>query len=98
MMPAPLTRITTEDAARLAARYISPALGDLAVVRDRGAVMFDVGEWRSPVASRHNPDGSVSFVRIAPGLRMRELVAGERDGKRTLTIRDGQHEYVSAER
>lgn len=37
-------------------------------------------------------------MRIAPGLRKRELVAGERDGKRTLTIRDGQHDYVFIER
>jgi hypothetical protein len=71
---------------------------DLDIARDRGAVVFDFGEWRSPVASRHNPDGSVSFVLIVPGLWMRELVAGQRDGKRTLTIRDGQHEYVFVER
>ncbi|HEX3477004.1 MAG TPA: serine hydrolase [Kofleriaceae bacterium] len=93
-----LTVPPTDDAARLAPRYTSAALGDLDIARDRGAVVFDFGEWRSPVASRHNPDGSVSFVLIAPGLRMRELVAGERDGKRTLTIRDGQHEYVFVER
>jgi CubicO group peptidase (beta-lactamase class C family) len=93
-----LTVPPTDDAARLAARYTSPALGDLDVGRGRGGVVFDFGEWRSPVASRRNPDGSVSFVLIAPGLRMRELVAGERDGKRTLTIRDGQHDYVFVER
>ncbi len=93
-----LTVPPTEDAARLAAAYANPALGELTVTSDRGAVVFDLGEWRSPVASRHNPDGSVSFVLIAPGLRMRELIAGQRDGKRTLTIRDGQHEYVFVER
>ena len=38
----------------------------------------------------------MSFVLIAPGLRMRELVASERDGKRTLSILDGQHDYVFA--
>jgi hypothetical protein len=40
----------------------------------------------------------VSFVLIAPGLRNRELVAGVRDGKRTRTIRVGQHEDVFVER
>jgi hypothetical protein len=28
---------------------------------------------------------------------MRELIAGQSDGKRTLTIRDGQHECVFVE-
>jgi hypothetical protein len=44
------------------------------------------------------PEARQLLTPIAPGLRMRELVAGERDGKRTLTIRDGQHEYVFVER
>ncbi len=57
--------------------------------------MFDFGEWKSEVATRANPDGTTSFVTIAPGVDGFELVVGKRpDGKRTLAMRDAQHEYV----
>lgn len=86
-----------DDAGKLAARYHSEALGDLAVVHDRGNTYFDVGEWKTPVASRKNPDGSVSFVTITPGLVGLEAVVGAASGKRTLVIRDAQHEYTFIE-
>src|SRR5262245_63167342 len=39
----------------LAARYSNPALGDLTVRKQPdGGVVFDMGEWRSTVASRKN--------------------------------------------
>jgi hypothetical protein len=85
------------DAARLAARYHSDALGDLAVVHERGATYFDVGEWKAPVASRHNPDGSVSFVTVSPGILGLQFLVGSADGKRTLVVRDAQHEYMFKE-
>ena len=59
--------------------------------------MFDVGEWKSAVASRVNDDRSVSFITIDPTLAGFEFVVGQRDGKRALIVRDGQHEYVFAE-
>ena len=62
-----------------------------------GSVAFDVGGWRSQVASRKNDDGTVSFITIDPTIRGFEFVAGSRDGKRTLTLRDAQHEYVFVE-
>ncbi len=86
-----------EDAGLLAARYHNDALGDIAVVRDRGVTYFDVGEWRSPVGSRKNADGSVSFVMTAPGVIGLEAVVGSAGGKRTLVIRDAQHEYTFTE-
>jgi CubicO group peptidase (beta-lactamase class C family) len=86
-----------EDAARLAAHYHSDALGDIAVTRDRGTTYFDVGEWKTPVASRRNPDGSVSFVAITPGIIGFEAQVGSADGKRTLVARDAQHEYTFIE-
>jgi CubicO group peptidase (beta-lactamase class C family) len=86
-----------DDAAKLASHYHSDALGDIAVTRDKGITYFDVGEWKTPVASRHNPDGSVSFVTITPGLIGLETVVGAAGGKRTLVIRDAQHEYVFTE-
>jgi CubicO group peptidase (beta-lactamase class C family) len=83
------------DAARLGSRYANDALGDITVRRSGSAVVFDFGEWKSDVASRHNPDGTVSFITIAPGIAGLEFVVGAGQ-KPTLTIRDAQHEYVFA--
>lgn len=85
------------DSAKLAARYASPALGEIAVSRSGAATVFNFGEWKSEVASRHNPDGSVSFLTTAPGIAGFEFVVGT-GAKRTLTLRDAQHEYVFEER
>jgi CubicO group peptidase (beta-lactamase class C family) len=81
----------------LAARYVHPAVGEIRVLRSGPSVSFDFGEWASEVASKRNPDGTTSLVTTAPGLAGLEFVAGSRDGKRTLTLRDAQHEYVLVE-
>jgi hypothetical protein len=83
---------------KLAARYTSPALGDITVRHAGDATVFDFGEWKSTVATRREPDGSVTFVTISPGMVGIPLVAGGSGEKRTLTVRDAQHEYVFAER
>jgi hypothetical protein len=85
------------EAGKLGGRYHNDALGDIDVSRDKGATVFDFGEWRSEMGSRRNPDGTVSFVTIAPGLIGFEFVVGSGE-KRTLTTRDAQHEYVFTER
>jgi CubicO group peptidase (beta-lactamase class C family) len=82
---------------RLASRYTSKELGEIAVLDRNGAVTFDFGEWKSTVASRKNDDGTVSFITIDPTNEGFEFVVGERSGKRVLIIRDGQHEYVFTE-
>jgi CubicO group peptidase (beta-lactamase class C family) len=78
---------------RLASHYVNAALGDLTVIRKESATVFDFGEWRSEVASRHNPDGSVSFLTTVPGFSGFEFVVGT-GAKPTLVARDAQHEYV----
>lgn len=83
------------ESAKLAARYTSAALGEVAVSRVGPATIFDFGEWKSEVGSRRNPDGTVSFVTIVPGMWGIELVAKE---GRTLLLRDNQHEYAFTER
>ena len=83
------------DAAKLAGHYINDALGDITVRRNGASTIFDFGEWRSEVASRHNPDGTISFLTIAPGIIGLEFVVGP-GPKPTLTVRDAQHEYVFA--
>lgn len=86
------------ESAKLAAHYANAMLGDIQVSRAGGATLFDIGEWKSEVASRKNPDGSISFITIAPGIvGWFEFVVGT-GAKRTLTIRDGQHEYVFEEK
>ena len=81
------------EAGKLAQRYRNPALGDVAVLRARGAVLCDVDEWKSAVASRRNDDGTISFITIDPTLASFEFVMAQREGKRALITRDGQHEY-----
>lgn len=83
--------------AKLADRYTSPALGEIAVRKAKGLATFDFGEWSSAVASRKNDDGTVSFITTDPATIGFDFVAGERDGKRVLIVRDGQHEYVFTE-
>jgi hypothetical protein len=91
------TAATPLPADTLAARYVHPAVGEIRVLRSGPSVSFDFGEWASEVASKRNPDGTTSLVTTAPGLAGLEFVAGSRDGKRTLTLRDAQHEYVLVE-
>lgn len=82
-------------AAVLAARYVNPALGFVRVVRDGARTIFDFGEYSSEVASKKNPDGTTSFSTIAPGIVGLEFVVGAGE-KKTLVMRDAQHEYVFA--
>ncbi len=81
------------ESAKLAALYANPALGEIAVTHPGAETVFDFGEWKTPVASRKNPDGTVSFITIAPGGEGFEFVVGS-GPKKTLVIRDAQHEYV----
>jgi CubicO group peptidase (beta-lactamase class C family) len=94
-------RLTVPPAAgpagKLAAHYTNADLGPLTVKKAGAGVRFEFPEWGTDVASRKNDDGSLSFVSITPTLIGFEFVAGEKDGKRTLTTRDGQHEYVYVE-
>ena len=79
------------EADKLAKRYANPALGEIAVVRSGGKTTFDFGEFKSEMASKRHPDGSLSFVTTAPGFNGLELIVGD---NRTLVLRDPQHEYV----
>ena len=84
-------------AAALAHRYVNPDLGHIEVSSQGPEVIFDFGPWKSRVATRKNPDGTMTFVTIEPGEPRAAFVAGSAAGKRQLTIRDGQHTYVYSE-
>jgi CubicO group peptidase (beta-lactamase class C family) len=85
------------EVAKLGSRYGSDALGAIAVTKGEKAV-FDFGEFKSEVASRRNPDGSISFLTTIPGFDGLEFVVGAGSDKRTLVFRDAQHEYTFTEK
>ena len=87
----------TKESAKLAKHYVNATLGDIVVSTSGPATIFDFGEWKSEVASKKNPDGTLSFVTIVPGMQGSEFVVGP-DPKRTLIACDAQHEYVFEER
>ena len=60
--------------------------------------VFDFGEWKSEVASRRNPDGSVSFRAVDAGIWGFGLeFVVDNGAKRTLQLREEQHEYTFTE-
>ena len=86
-----------EAVAKLAARYSNADLGPLTVKRVGAKLRFEFPEWGTAMASRKNDDGTTSMVSISPAIIGIEFVIGDSGGRRTLTLRDGQHEYVYAE-
>jgi len=85
------------DASKLATAYQNEALGRFRVHTLDGAIVFDFGAWHSAVASRRNDDGTTSFISIDPTVDGFDFVVGAKDGKRSLTVRDNQHEYAFVE-
>jgi CubicO group peptidase (beta-lactamase class C family) len=85
------------ETAKLAKHYVNSSLGEISVSMSGASTIFDFGDWKSDVASRKNPDGTISFITTVPGEMGFEFVVGS-GLKRTLTIRDAQHEYVYEER
>lgn len=84
-------------AASLASVYASPELGRLRVERSGGRTRFAFAGWSSEVASRRDDDGGRTLHTIDPGEDGYDFVVGRRAGRRTLTIRDGQHVYLFTE-
>lgn len=78
----------------LAPRYRNDALGELDVEREGGKTVFDVGSFKSQVATQPQPDGSLAFVTVDPVASGFPFVRADKDGVRKLIVRDGQHEYV----
>lgn len=83
--------------AGLARTYRSPDGLNLTITDRDGGKYLTAGFIEGPVATRRNPDGSVSIVSVGPGSIGVDALVGEKDGKRTLSIRDSQHEYLYTE-
>ncbi|MBV9304466.1 MAG: beta-lactamase family protein [Acidobacteriaceae bacterium] len=88
---------SNDETAKLAPHYNSSALGNITVEHDGANTVFGFDGWKSTMASRKNDDGTISFITIDPTRRGFEFVEANRNGKRALIIRDGQHEYVFTE-
>jgi CubicO group peptidase (beta-lactamase class C family) len=86
-----------DEVAKLSARYSNDALGDIAVTKKGAVVTFDFTEWKSEMGTRKNVDGSISFETVSPGFSGIAFHPGTANNKRTLVLRDAQHEYVFTE-
>ena len=81
----------------LASRYESVELGPLDISQHNGEAIFDPGVWTTTLGSKQNADGSISLVMTAPFALGAELLVGNKNGKRTLSLIDTQHTYVFTE-
>lgn len=80
--------------AALAPSYSNPDLGTLKVTTSGTGVTFAFRTLSTPMGTRKNDDGTISFVALDPTLLFFPLVVGERDGKKVLIARDSQHEFA----
>lgn len=88
----------TAATAALAGAYDNADLGPITVTRDDKGTRFAFRTMATPVGTKKNDDGTISFVALDPTLLFFPLVAGKQGDKRTLTARDSQHEFVFVER
>ncbi|WP_206185533.1 serine hydrolase [Sphingosinicella sp. CPCC 101087] len=86
-----------EVLASLAAAYRSPEGLNLTIADRDGGKYLVAGFIEGPVATRRNSDGTMSIVSVAPGGIGVDALVGTSEGKRTLLIRDSQHEYLYTE-
>lgn len=82
---------------KLAGRYHNVTLGEIRFGKVAGVSHMYPGRYDEPFAVQHNTDGTASLVMTGPDLMGADLLVGVKDGKRTLTLRDGQHVYVFVE-
>lgn len=83
--------------AGLATTYYNADLGPLKVSTDATGTKFAFRTMATPMGTKNNDDGTISFIALDPTLLFFPLVVGTKDGKRTLTARDSQHEFVFVE-
>jgi hypothetical protein len=83
-----------EATAKLASDYLNDELGHIHVDRDGGKVTFRFPLWSTEMATRINPDGTVAFVTIDPGVAGLEFTASTSDGKPALRIHEQRIEYL----
>ncbi len=85
------------DAARmtkLAGRYTNESLGTVSVTVTKDGAVLDAGEWRSAVGQRAGDGGAATLVFLDPPFAGSEWTVGGEEGSPTLTVTDGQANYV----
>lgn len=83
--------------AGLAPRYRSDELGQLTVLHDGAATLFDFGGWRSEVATTRDGADQTSFVTISPGTAGIRFTTANEPGRRRLRVQDADREYLFVE-
>ena len=84
--------------ANLAGHYSDPSVGQITISEKGGEKWIKAGFVEGPIATRKNADGTMSIISVGPGSIGVDALVGTRDGKRTLTINDGQQtQYVYVE-
>lgn len=82
----------------LAGHYTDPSVGQIAISEKNGQTWIKAGFVEGPLATRKNADGTISVISAGPGSIGVDALVGTKDGKRTLTINDGQQaQYVYIE-
>lgn len=81
----------------LAAHYRNADLGTLDVSRTAAATLLRSATFTAPLGTKRNEDGTDSVIATDALLLGSDWVVGKEGGKRTLTMRDGQHTYVFTE-
>jgi CubicO group peptidase (beta-lactamase class C family) len=89
--------VDPELIATLAKSYNSPKLGTVDIRSNGDVVFLDSGVWSGRLGSKTNADGTISLVVTSDAVRGVELVIGEAEGKRTLSLITPQHKYVLTE-
>lgn len=89
--------LDAQAVAALATAYYNAELGPITVTRRGAGVEFAFRTMTTPMGTRRNDDGSISFVVLDPTLLFTPFTVGTGDGKKTLLLRDGQHEFAFLE-
>lgn len=63
------------------------------MTRSRTGANFVFRTFSSPVGTRKNDDGTISFVLLDPTFLLFPLVVGTDGEKPALIVRDSQHEF-----
>lgn len=84
--------------AMLAPSYYSDELGDISIIRNKDGIFLDTGLWKSELATKQSDDATFIIATTTPGVIGLEFTLGEENGKKTLTVEEGQHQYVFYER
>jgi hypothetical protein len=77
--------------------YRNESLGEIKLIRKKGKLFMDAGEWVSPVVKYKTKDGATKLL-IGEPLAGLPFTPGEEGEAKTLTLHTGQQKYVFKKR